>query len=85
MFFQKCASVERRPVWFVFTGMGTQWPGMGRALMGLDVFRHSLERSDAVLKPHGVALCEMINRADDETFTNTLNSFVAIAAIQVKN
>ena len=66
--------------------MGTQWAGMGRALMGLDVFRHSLERSDAVLRPHGVALCEMIKRADDDTFTNnTLNSFVAIAAIQVKN
>ena len=49
------------------------------------MFRHSLERSDAVLRPHGVALCEMINRADDETFANTINSFVAIVAIQVKS
>ena len=65
--------------------MGTQWPGMGLALMGLDVFRHSIERSDAVLRPYGVELCEMISRADDETFANTGRPIVAIAAIQVKN
>ena len=84
---QRCPSGStRRPVWFVFAGMGTQWCGMGRDMLHIDVFRQSLERSDVVLKRHGggdVDLMRLIREGDEETFQNTLNSFVGIAAIQV--
>ena len=80
---QKCSSTETRPVWYVFTGMGTQWHGMGRDLMQLDVFRDSILKSDATLKQHGIQLYDLIMTGEETAFEQTLNSFVGIAAIQV--
>ena len=74
---------EVRPVWFVFAGVGTQWQHMGRDLMILDCFRESIMQSDAVLRPHGVELCELIMDSKDDTFNSTVNLFVGIVAMQV--
>jgi len=79
---QKVSS-EVRPVWFVFAGMGTQWPHMGRDLMTLDCFRESIMQSDALLRPYGVQLCDLLMDSKDDTFNDTVNSFIGIAAIQV--
>ncbi|HYU00407.1 MAG TPA: amino acid adenylation domain-containing protein [Gemmatimonadales bacterium] len=38
---------------FVFSGQGSQWPGMGRALLREEpVFRQAVERCDRALRPH---------------------------------
>ncbi|KAK5643465.1 hypothetical protein RI129_007310 [Pyrocoelia pectoralis] len=72
-----------RPIWFVFSGMGSQWPGMAKQLMQLDVFRNSIKRSAETLKPHGVNLEGIIINGNENTFENVLNSFVSIAAVQI--
>lgn len=77
------SSPENRPIWFVFAGMGSQWPGMGKSLMCLEAFRSSIMKSEAVLQPLGVKLSQLLMESTAETFNNTLNSFVGIAAIQV--
>jgi hypothetical protein len=74
---------ERRPVWYVFSGMGSQWPGMGKALMSIPTFAESLRRCAAVLRPSNVDLMSLILNGSDESFEDVLNSFIAIAAIQV--
>jgi len=79
---QKVSS-EVRPVWFVFAGMGTQWPHMGRDLMTLDCFRESIMRLDTVLRPYGIQLCDLLMDSKEDTFNDTVNSFVGIAGIQV--
>lgn len=71
---------ERRPVWFMFSGMGSQWPGMGRALLSIETFRRSLRRCADALKPHGVDLMNIIVNGTDE---NLVETFISIAAIQV--
>ena len=76
-------SEEDRPVWFVFPGMGTQWHGMGRNLMQLQVFRDSIMKSDIALKPYGISILDIIMNGDKDTFEDTKNSFVGIASIQV--
>lgn len=63
--------------------MGSQWPGMGKSLMCLEAFRSSIMKSEAVLQPLGVKLSQLLMESTAETFNNTLNSFVGIAAIQV--
>lgn len=74
---------DKRPVWFVFSGMGSQWAGMGRDLMVLEPFEKAIRKCADALQPEGIDLMSVIMKSDDSTFTNVLNSFVSIAAIQV--
>lgn len=34
----------RRPLWFVYSGMGSQWAGMGAQLMRIPIFAAAIER-----------------------------------------
>lgn len=74
---------EKRPVWYVFSGMGSQWAGMGRQLWPIETFQRSLGRCAEALQPEGIDLLALIHQGTNETFESVLNSFVSIAAIQV--
>ncbi|CAG9862121.1 unnamed protein product [Phyllotreta striolata] len=74
---------DDRPVAFVYSGMGSQWPGMAKDLMQLECFKNSIDRCAEALKPHGIVLQDIIINGDESTFDNVLNSFVSIAAMQV--
>ncbi|XP_012150604.1 fatty acid synthase 1 [Megachile rotundata] len=76
-------SGEKRPIWYAFSGMGSQWPGMGRELLGIETFQRSLQRCADALKPEGIDLMYLIQHGTAETFSNVVHSFVSIAAIQV--
>lgn len=76
-------SGEPRPVWFVFSGMGSQWPGMAKTLMQLPAFAASVNRSAAALRPHNIDLINIITDAPAAAFDDVINSFVSIAAVQV--
>lgn len=77
------SDAAKRPVIWLFTGMGSQWTGMGTSLMQLDQFRQSIQESHKVLEPFGLDLISIITSNDPTTFDNILNSFVGIAAIQI--
>lgn len=34
----------KRPLWFVYSGMGSQWAGMGTQLMRIPVFSAAIQR-----------------------------------------
>ncbi|XP_011867181.1 PREDICTED: fatty acid synthase-like, partial [Vollenhovia emeryi] len=72
-----------RPIWFIFSGMGSQWPGMARQLFSIETFQRSLRRCADALALYDVDLMNIIMNATDETFENVMNSFMSIAAIQV--
>jgi len=74
---------SKRPVWFIFTGMGSQWPGMGKSLLKLPIFAAAIEKCHRVLEPHGVDLINVITSDNPKIFDNILNCFVGIAACQV--
>jgi fatty acid synthase len=73
----------KRPVWFVFTGMGSQWPGMGKSLIKIPVFAAAIEKCHQVLEPHGVDLMNIITSENAKIFDNVLSCVVCIAACQV--
>ncbi|KAK3609643.1 hypothetical protein CHS0354_028847 [Potamilus streckersoni] len=79
---QKCMS-DCHPIWYVFSGMGTQWSGMGRQMMTLSGFRESIKESNRILRPYGICLLDLITSGSDTVFNTSLNSFVAITAIQI--
>ncbi|GFX61278.1 fatty acid synthase [Trichonephila clavipes] len=87
---QEVADIKRvvsdnRPVWYIFSGMGTQWPGMAKQLMNLEIFANSIRQSAEILKPYGLDLINLItNGVKDETKSRSIiPAFVSIAAVQV--
>ncbi|KAJ8711411.1 hypothetical protein PYW07_008653 [Mythimna separata] len=73
----------RRPLWFVYSGMGSQWAGMGAQLMRIPVFAAAIERCHKVLAPLGFDIVHIITSSDKTVLENIQNSFVGIAAIQI--
>lgn len=82
---QETGSVQKRPVWFVFAGMGSQWPGMGADLMKLPIFAESIKEIDAYLAPLGIDIIDVITNFDPTIIKNIVHSFVGIAAVQVSH
>jgi fatty acid synthase len=73
----------KRPMVWVFSGMGSQWPTMGKDLLSIPIFKNSVQNCHDVLATQGLNLMEIITSSDPTTFDNILNSFVGIAAIQI--
>lgn len=76
-------SGAKRPIWFVFSGMGSHWPGMGTALLRLPIFAEAIKKCDVVLKPRGVDIYDVLTNQNKSIFDTILNSFVGIAAVQI--
>ncbi|EEC19327.1 fatty acid synthase, putative, partial [Ixodes scapularis] len=76
------APSEKRPLWFVLTGMGCQWNGMARQMMQFDVFANSIRRSHKLLVPFGIDLIDLIT-SDNAKNQTMVSPFVSIAAVQV--
>ncbi|XP_052738836.1 fatty acid synthase [Bicyclus anynana] len=74
---------SKRPLWFVYSGMGSQWAGMGAQLMRIPLFAAAIEKCRCVLEPKGLDIVHIITSPDKTIFDNILNSFVGIAAIQI--
>ncbi|GFO07685.1 fatty acid synthase [Plakobranchus ocellatus] len=79
---EKCTS-RAREVWFVYAGMGSQWVGMARSLLELEVFRKSIESSAKILKPLGVDLIHILKEGTEEILRTIINPFVCITSIQL--
>ncbi|XP_075977388.1 fatty acid synthase-like [Anticarsia gemmatalis] len=72
----------RNPVWFMYSGMGSQWPGMGAELMKIPTFAASINRCHQALINEGLDVIKILTEKDESLFDNILNSFVGIAAMQ---
>ncbi|CAG2055271.1 unnamed protein product, partial [Timema podura] len=72
-----------RPIWFVFSGMGSQWPEMGSNLIKIPIISDSIQRSHCILQNKGLDLLDIITTSKKNIFDNILHSFVGITAIQV--
>lgn len=75
-------SPDKRPLCFIYSGMGSQWASMAKQLMSIDVFSQSIYRCAEALRPEGIDLVDLLTKSDESKF-ETLNSFISIAAVQV--
>lgn len=72
----------KRPMVWVFSGMGSQWTEMGSSLMKIPRFRESIENSARIMTPYGLDLIDILT-SPRNAFDLILHSFVGIAAIQI--
>jgi fatty acid synthase, animal type len=83
---QKVPITEPRPIWFVYSGMGSQWAGMGQKLMAIPLFDKSLRESSETLREFGLDVYGMLQNSDPEQYQkNTLNCMLAITSIQASD
>ncbi|XP_035824591.1 fatty acid synthase-like [Aplysia californica] len=75
-------SPDRRPVWFIFAGIGSQWQGMGRKMMELAKFRETIDRLSTVLRQHDVDLHDLIMNDSGTKYGEVLTAYVGIVSIQ---
>ncbi|XP_050542017.1 fatty acid synthase-like [Daktulosphaira vitifoliae] len=82
---EPCQSVtlQKRPVWYIFSGMGSQWPGMGTDLLKIPIFAETIKKCDIVLRKKKIDIFKILTDLDTTIFDNILHSFVGITAIQL--
>ncbi|KAH9645163.1 hypothetical protein HF086_005708 [Spodoptera exigua] len=71
------------PVWFVYSGMGSQWATMGAELMRIPIFAAAIEKCQKALEPKGIDIVNILTNPDKTIYDNILHSFVGIAAVQI--
>ncbi len=82
--FQKVSHGEQRPIWFVYSGMGTQWIGMGQSMMKMPMFKEIIEDCSKALRPKGVDPLALLMKTGEDLYShNTMHSMTCITAIQV--
>nr|XP_050849364.1 fatty acid synthase-like isoform X2 [Vespula vulgaris] len=74
---------ESRDIWFILSGMGSQWTGMGKSLMKIPIFAEAIKKCDTVLKPRGYDIVKILCDEDPTIYDNIINSFLGIAAVQI--
>lgn len=74
---------EKRPIVWMFAGMGSQWIGMAKTLLQIDICRESLQKCHDTLKPYGIDLMNVVTSDDKTMFDNIVNAFVGISAVQI--
>ncbi|KYN04771.1 Fatty acid synthase [Cyphomyrmex costatus] len=73
----------KRPVWFIFSALDSQWPGMGRNLLQFHVFAKAIRKCDNVLKPYGISVLDILTKDEENIRKNAINAFLGIVAIQI--
>lgn len=79
----KRADGDKFPIVWMFSGMGSQWPTMGKSLMIFPKFRETVERCHNILKQFSVDLMTIVTSDNPNIFDHILNAFVGISCIQI--
>ncbi|XP_072750344.1 fatty acid synthase-like [Anoplolepis gracilipes] len=76
-------SSKRRPICFVFSGIGLQWSSMGQSLLRFPAFYKTIEKCDTILKTRGMRIINVLTSKHEAIFNNILNSLVGTTVMQI--
>lgn len=79
----KRADGNKLPIVWMFSGMGSQWPTMGKSLMIFPKFRETVELCHNILQQFGIDLIAIVTSDNPKIFDHILNAFVGISCIQI--
>ncbi|XP_025263301.1 fatty acid synthase-like isoform X3 [Camponotus floridanus] len=73
----------KRPIWFIFSALGAQWPKMGQDLLKFDAFANAIKICDATLKSYDINIMDILLKQDGKECQSSLHTFIGIVAIQI--
>ncbi|XP_070148748.1 fatty acid synthase-like [Polyergus mexicanus] len=73
----------KRPICFIFSGIGFQCLNIGRALMKFPVFTRAIQKCDTVLRSHGILITDILINEDKHILDNVVNLFVGLIGLQI--
>ncbi|XP_071653559.1 fatty acid synthase-like isoform X2 [Temnothorax longispinosus] len=73
----------RRPICFIFSGLGSQWFGMSQALMKFPVFAKAIQKCGIVLRSYGISLTDILTSDNKNIFDNIFNFLLGLIGLQI--
>ncbi|XP_071653469.1 fatty acid synthase-like [Temnothorax longispinosus] len=73
----------KRPICFIFSGLGSQWFGMSRTLMKFPVFAKAIQKCDIVLRTYGILLTDILTNDNKNIFDNIINLLLGLVGLQI--
>ncbi|KAL6267253.1 hypothetical protein P5V15_000327 [Pogonomyrmex californicus] len=73
----------KRPIWYIFSSLGSQWPEMGRNLLKFYVFAKAIQTCDVILKPYDISITDILTKKNENICGNALYAFLGIVAVQI--
>ncbi|TGZ54716.1 Fatty acid synthase [Temnothorax longispinosus] len=77
------SSYIRRPICFIFSGLGSQWFGMSHALMKFSVFAKAIQKCGTVLKTYGILFTDILTSNNKNIFDNIINLLLGLIGLQI--
>lgn len=74
---------EKRPVVWLFTGMGSQWTGMAESLLTIDLFRETIYKCHDILTPYGLDLVNIVTSVSKNTSTSFNEIFTLLFILSI--
>ena len=73
----------RRPLWYIFPGLGGEWVSMAKALMPIKVFSDTIEECHQILLYFNIDLKNILLSDDKKSISTMNNKFCAKTALQI--
>ncbi|XP_050427979.1 fatty acid synthase-like [Adelges cooleyi] len=74
---------DKRPIYFIFPGMGSQSLDLVKDLVKFPVFKDVVDRAHQTLLPHGFSVYDLFYKSNEKTFTDIINVTITIVVVQM--
>nr|CAD7408253.1 unnamed protein product [Timema cristinae] len=74
---------KNRHVYFIFSGLGSQYPAMGRDLMGIPAFKDTIDKCAATMRPFNIDFMKILCQPNEINVSDTAAVLVSIVAMQL--